>query len=405
MNRDFFLSIFPHFLGALASEELTMLAATRGQRTLAYERFLPSQRHRKRRRPNLESLEVRELLTYTVSSLGELLPSGSNSAILVAAIVAINATADSSGTVVSVSGNTSRAFLQINDGPRTTLVPVLSEPKSIATGINDDGQVVGDSLTIGGGLGGSPLSEQAVSYNQGRGEQLGTLGGIVSTATGINNSGEIVGSSEAAAAGSPTHAVIFDGSGPPQDLGTLGGGQSESYATAINNSDQIIGESTIGSPFNSLPVAFLDSDSGVLTSTDSLGLPTTGGYTSSYANAINNEAQIVGYAAKPETGTTGDVDEAFMNYQKQWTDIGTLGGIGSVAEAINDSGLVVGYSATSIVGLGGTSPIHAFLYNPSTGLLQDLNNLIPSNPQWTLETATAINDNGDIAGGWDRPRR
>jgi probable HAF family extracellular repeat protein len=75
-------------------------------------------------------------------------------------------------------------------------------------------------------------------------------------------------------------------------------------------------------------------------------------------------------------------------------DLGTLGGTNSVAYGINSRGQVVGDS-TLISGFH--QPHYAFLY--SGGRMQDLNNLLVSNPGWILTTARGINDASQIAGG------
>ena len=64
---------------------------------------------------------------------------------------------------------------------------------------------------------------------------LGTLGGTSSSANGINDSGQIVGNSTTA---SGYHAFLYSGSAMT-DLGTLGGPLSS--ATGINNNGQIVG--------------------------------------------------------------------------------------------------------------------------------------------------------------------
>ncbi len=75
-------------------------------------------------------------------------------------------------------------------------------------------------------------------------------------------------------------------------------------------------------------------------------------------------------------------------------DLGTLGGTNSFAYGINDSGQIVGSSDIgNNTGIGGS---HAFLYND--GSLTDLKSLIATDSGWTLNTATAINDGGQIIG-------
>ena len=67
---------------------------------------------------------------------------------------------------------------------------------------------------------------------------LGTLGGSSSDATGINDSGQVVGDSWlSTAANSGRDAFLYSG-GSMTDLGTLGG---DSYATGINDSGQVVG--------------------------------------------------------------------------------------------------------------------------------------------------------------------
>lgn len=73
-------------------------------------------------------------------------------------------------------------------------------------------------------------------------------------------------------------------------------------------------------------------------------------------------------------------------------DLGTLLGYTyeCSAEAINDAGLIVGYSAST----GGVNS-QAFVY--SGGSMENLNNLIGTS-QWDLQTATGVNDLGEICG-------
>jgi probable HAF family extracellular repeat protein len=103
---------------------------------------------------------------------------------------------------------------------------------------------------------------------------------------------------------------------------------------------------------------------------------------SSYANAINNAGQVVGYYE-----TSAGNDRAFL-----WTasdgmeDLGTLGGDFAIASGINSSGQVVGTSRNA------SGDVHAFLWAATSGM-KDLGTL-----RGTFSSAVAINDLGDITG-------
>ena len=73
------------------------------------------------------------------------------------------------------------------------------------------------------------------------------------------------------------------------------------------------------------------------------------------------------------------------------TDLGTLGGDSSWATAINDAGQVVGYSAIS-----GQLPLHAFVWTQSGGM-QDLTPRFDNIKSFAL----AINAAGNVVGGAD----
>jgi probable HAF family extracellular repeat protein len=149
---------------------------------------------------------------------------------------------------------------------------------------------------------------------------LGTLGGTTSTAYGINDLGQIVGQSYLE--GGPNHAFLYTG-GVMLDLGTLdldnpGGTSSRAYA--INNSGQIVGRaSTAEGDTHAFLYVGVPGAGGVMHDLGTLVLPENA--FDSEAHAINNSGQIVGWSminANPQ------IYHAFRLYGTM-ADLGTLG--------------------------------------------------------------------------------
>lgn len=228
----------------------------------------------------------------------------------------------------------------------------LSTDNSAASGINALGQVVGDSINLGRLVNGVNVGGQDHAFRTGPNlningvtDDLGTLGGISSTANAVNLLGQAVGS--AALASGDAHAFRTAPNGAitaASDLGTLGG--SSSNALSINALGQVVGQSDLANG--------------------------TSGTVSRHAFVWTQGAT---------NGTAGNM---------QMTDLGSLGG-DSVANGINDLGSIVGFSL-----LADGSTFDAFLYRNNQMI--NLNSLIDPNSGWILQDATAINDNGQIAG-------
>ena len=303
----------------------------------------------------------------------------------------------------------------------------LGGSTSHALGINNSGQIVGESYTNDADV----LTTHAFLYSGGVMTDLGTLGGT-SGAKGINDQGQVAGWSNTTASNDQTHAFLWSALTRMIDLGTLGGSMSIAYG--INNNGQVVGVSTTS---NEVEHAFVYS-AGAMSDLNSL-VPTNAGWVLASAATINDSGEIAGiaisngwsqaflYSGGAVTyldvlpggysgrayglNSNGQVvgfstipgnfmnTHAFLYSGGQMTDLGDLGGAGSFAMGINNQAQVVGWSATT------NNPFpaveHPFLY--SGGKLADLWGLLAANSTWPEGRATGINDNGWIAGYGQNP--
>jgi probable HAF family extracellular repeat protein len=316
-----------------------------------------------------------------------------------------------SGAIAVSSASIAQAQYAITD-----LGTLPGGKESIAAGINASGQVVGTAYDPAGNS--SPFL-----YSGGSMVSLGSLGGTdQGGAYGINSSGQVVGLSSLndTDGGDAVRAFLYSG-GTMHNLGLLPAGTS-SVAYAINDSGQVTGDSypPSGYPqgflYNGVKLTNIGTLGGTITNANAINASgevvgdssNTGdqeyhaflyngtmhdlnpvGITSSEAYGINASGQIVGVL-----GNTQDLYHAFFYNGVTTKDIGTLGGLESFAYGINDSAEVVGSS--EFPGSTSNTDTHAFVY--SDGSLQDLNNLISPSSDWTLISATAINDTGQIVG-------
>jgi probable HAF family extracellular repeat protein len=171
------------------------------------------------------------------------------------------------------------------DGTAMTDLGNLGGQTSVANGINDAGQAVGYSTTLG------EDAKHATLWNGNSLTDLGTLGGTNSAANSINNAGQIVGNASITG-DSAQHAALWNSINlAATDLGTLGG---DSNAQAINNLGQIVGFSNLA---DGTQHATLWKDGSLFDLNNYLGsdLKASGWYLFQ-ANGINDNGVIVGWA-------------------------------------------------------------------------------------------------------------
>jgi probable HAF family extracellular repeat protein len=281
-----------------------------------------------------------------------------------------------------------------------------------ATSINNSGQVAGYSKDSAGYY-------HAFLWSGGSLQNLASpSGGANSAAYAINNSGLVGGTgqtTEVDAQGKSTvyNAALWSGatatalprlSDTPYDI--WGGPVTQVYS--MNDSGVAVGKSSIGAPYGDdigdpASHAVLWTSNGAAVDLGTLGpCNTVSGICTSAAFGINAAGQVV--------GVSGDSTNAnlrpFIYSNGTMTDLGTLtGATNGYAYAINNNGQVVGYSsdfkaADSSSGTISDRFTTATLWTinaDGTSTPIDLNALVEGSG-WNLWGATGINDKGQIVG-------
>ncbi len=240
----------------------------------------------------------------------------------------------------------------------------------IAYDINNLGMVAGDD-------GGLP-NRRARLWSNGTFLDLGVLQvGDYSRAFGLNDRGITVGEDQ----DSTTFQVrpfVWTAAQGMSALPDLGGKYAGAFG--INGLNQIVGYSGItGAATNVIHLAIWKN--GAITD---LGTFPGDNFTIGYK--ISDGGSIVG-----QSDTANGGYRAFLWKKGAYKDLGTVAGLPSgVAVDISKSGQIVGYSFDN------GQNYRAWVY--SRGKIHDLNSLISSSKHWLLQTATGINDKGEITG-------
>lgn len=212
-----------------------------------------------------------------------------------AAADAINASGQIAGWLATAKNGPVYAAFWPNPNSVQTL-PTLGGSYAEALGINDVGQVVGQSQVPG-----AVYAFHAFLWSEALGiRDLGTLGGKESSAWAINNAGQVVGWSNVGKY-SAVRPFSWTRSGGMHNLGSLGGYASQ--ARAINDSGTVVGWSYLAD--NYTKHAFAWTGAGGLQDLNNL-IPANSGWVLMYANSINASGEIVG------TGTINSLTHAFL---------------------------------------------------------------------------------------------
>jgi probable HAF family extracellular repeat protein len=242
---------------------------------------------------------------------------------------------------------------------------------------------------------------------------LNTLGGLNGAGIGINDRGWITGSANQQG-DNVSHAALWIGGSQLVDLGALGGpGFNSAVAWPIkSNNAVVVGISdtdadqpsadnfscypfyATGSPTGKVCNGFRWAN-GVMTP-----LPPFPGGFNSYATAVNNRGEIVGWAENGVADPTCNTAVQTLQFRAViWEPDGTTkelpplpGDSTSAATAINDLGQVVGISGACGIAVGGVSAAHSVLWQ--NGVPMNIGDL----GGHTWNTPTAINNQGTIVG-------
>lgn len=263
--------------------------------------------------------------TFSVSELANLGGVGSNS---------IASGINDKGDVVGSSYNASFALRATSwpaGGAPAELSILSNATTSEGMAVSSTGIVVGKSQLL-------DYSEHAMLWSSASSTpiDLGTLGGFNSVASGVNAAGDAVGNA-LVADNSTIHAVLWPASNRVTiDLGTLPGG-SYSEARGINAAGDIVGNSSDATGMGQATLWSGPAHTPV-------ALKTLGGLMG-VALGINDNGDVVGYSHNASNIFRPTLWAAPGHLP---VDIGTLaGGSYGGANSINNVGDIAGYSATS----------------------------------------------------------
>jgi uncharacterized membrane protein len=278
----------------------------------------------------------------------------------------------------------------------TDLGTLSGQSSSVATSINNQGQVVGISYNSSDGyftqvLTGSALpprffqtgsGAESFLYSNGQMAQINPTGGL---ATSINDSGQVVGGQNSSIndagqyVGGPNAGIQIENPGTTSWL--VSGSATTTLPSlflpySINNSGETAGYLLVNAHGgdDSHPAIYQNGQV-----TDLFSKVASGQYYESAAVAINAKGDLL-ITVQP----MGGAEQSYLYHANTGlvTNLTALpGGSGMIAAALNSSDQAVG---------------NGFLF--ANGAIQTLAGLLPSSSGWSNLNATGINDAGQIVG-------
>jgi len=303
---------------------------------------------------------------------------------------------------------------QWQNGEKTDLGTLSGGASSAAFWINSNGLIAGNSQNgqFDPVIAGLP-ELRAVTWKNGKIQDLGTLGGSSSFSQSVNDRGQVTGLALngisdpfsfyyqylfclpfdiCPANATQTRGFVWDEKDGMQDIGTLGG--PDAFPSLINQHGQIAGFSYTDStpqPTTGFPTLhpFLWEKAKGMKDLGSLG-----GTTTASVNGLNERGQVVGGALLP-----GDlINHPFLWDGERLIDLVAPpfgGGANGEADWINEAGEVVGIAGIPAPCPGSSPPreaAHAFLWRQ--GVMTDLGALAGS----PISQANFINSRSQVVG-------
>lgn len=269
-------------------------------------------------------------------------------------------------------------------------LPATLENSYVVSGINKQGSVSGSRYLTR--FNGTQPIWQAIIWKAGREHVLNAPAQhFSSTTSGLNSKDMVVGSA-LYRANSATYfrALLWDIanglSTPPKDIS---GGNRNSIATDINNKGTAIGFFNNGSGVSSFrwsSIRGFEEIGSFISGTASGSI-----VFDTYAYAINEDGVIAGVLE-------GNSTRAFVHKDQQFIQL-ELPSDAKKSEATDiNSCFVVGHSESKkpISGSNSASDLRATLWNLRNYQSRDINSLVVNPASFTLESAEAINDLGEI---------